>query len=155
MRIQATNPADPAAIELLDALSDTLAVITGDSGRSSFDPADVAVPGALFVIARDDDGRPVGCGAYRPLSPGIAEVKRMFAAPGTKGVGAGILAFLEERALADGYSALWLETRLVNTRAVAFYERHGYARIANYGKYVGRPEAVCFAKTIAETAPAG
>jgi len=149
MRIEAADPSAPLVLSLLDQLSDTLTFITGDSGRASFNPADVAVHGALFAVAYDSDGTPVGCGAYRPLCEEIAEVKRMFAAPGSKGVGAAILAFLEQNAAADGYRELWLETRLVNDRAVRFYEKHGYSRIPNFGKYVGRPEAVCLGKALA------
>ncbi|MGX9944513.1 GNAT family N-acetyltransferase [Bradyrhizobium sp. BTAi1] len=55
---------------------------------------------------------------------------------------------LEAAALGFGYHAIWLETRRVNARAVAFYERHGYRRIPNFGKYAGRPEAVCFEKRL-------
>jgi ribosomal protein S18 acetylase RimI-like enzyme len=61
-------------------------------------------------------------------------------------VGAAVLAHLE--AQAAGYQALWLETRKVNSRAVAFYLKHGYVITPNYGKYVGRDEAVCFSKTL-------
>lgn len=90
----------------------------------------------------------LGCGAYRPIQKGVAELKRMFAIPASKGVGSAVLNDLERRAKADGCRELWLETRLVNSRAVRFYERNGYRRIPNFGKYVGRPEAVCFAKTL-------
>ena len=48
-----------------------------------------------------------------------------------------------------GYHALWLETRLVNERAVRFYESRGYKRIPNFGKYVGNTAAVCFEKRLA------
>ncbi|MGC2776074.1 MAG: hypothetical protein WA418_10630 [Bradyrhizobium sp.] len=44
--------------------------------------------------------------------------------------------------------AIWLETRLVNAWAVAFYEQHGYRRIPNFGKYVGTRGAVCFEKRL-------
>ncbi|MGJ4928311.1 GNAT family N-acetyltransferase [Bradyrhizobium sp. HKCCYLS2038] len=142
------DPASATAEALIAELSATLARITGDSGRSSFDPDDVRGPKACFVIARDGAGQAVGCGALRPLQARIAEVKRMFARPGTAGVGAAILAHLETAAAAYGYQAIWLETRVVNTRAVGFYERHGYRRIPNYGKYAGREEAACFAKQL-------
>lgn len=148
MRVEPIRPCDPMAMQLLDQLSDTLARITGDSGRSSFDPLDVEGAGASFVLAYDAQGAAVGCRAYRPLADGVAELKRMFAVPGSKGVGSAILKYLESRAHADGYRELWLETRLVNSRAVHFYERNGYRRIPNFGKYVGRDEAVCFAKTL-------
>lgn len=142
------DPESPDASRLIEALSRTLASITGDSGQSSFDPNDVRGPRSLFVIARDATGRAVGCGAFRPCAEDIAEVKRMFAVPGTRGVGTAILAALERKASNLGYAEFWLETRLVNQRAVAFYEARGYKRIPNFGKYAGRPEAVCFAKTL-------
>jgi len=145
------TPEDPTSIvacQLMDELSATLAVITGDSGRSSFDPSDVRVPRALFVVARHEDGRAVGCGALRPITSEIAEIKRMYSRPGSQGAGSAILVYLEAEAAHLGYSILWLETRLVNEHAVLFYERHGYVRIPNYGKYSGNSKAVCFEKRL-------
>jgi ribosomal protein S18 acetylase RimI-like enzyme len=147
-RITPEDPETPDARTLIDGLSDTLRSITGDSGRSSFDPADVRGEKALFVVARDGEGRAVGCGAFRPLQSGVAEVKRMYALPHTRGVGSAVLRHLEAQATAMGYIEFWLETRLVNTRAVAFYEKRGYARIARFGPYVDRPEAVCLGKRL-------
>jgi len=72
----------------------------------------------------------------------------MYSRPGTTGVGTAILSFLETEARHLGYRALRLETRLVNQRAVIFYERKGYQRIQNYGKYAGNPKAVCFEKLL-------
>lgn len=146
LHIAAVDPALPEAAVLLDELSASLAIITGDSGRSSFDMQDVRVPGALFVLARDADGKAVGCGAFRPMGEGVAEVKRMYAQ--VAGVGHAVLAHLEGAAKEYGYHKLRLETRLVNQRAVAFYEKHGYYRIPNFGKYVGKAEAVCFEKEL-------
>jgi GNAT superfamily N-acetyltransferase len=143
--------ADPSSAEaqaLFAALSIVLQQITGSDGKASFDVRDVQVQGACFAIARSTDGRALGCGAIRPLEPGVAELKRMFAMPGTRGVGAALLSFLERQALAFGYRELWLETRKVNQRAVDFYERHGYRPIQNFGRYVGRPEAVCMGKAL-------
>jgi GNAT superfamily N-acetyltransferase len=122
--------------------------LTGSSGSASFDVGDVKGERACFAIAYAAGGAAVGCGAIRPLQPGVAEIKRMFALPGSHGAGAAILAFLEEKAAAFGYQHVWLETRTVNKRAVACYLRHGYRHIANYGRYVGRPEAVCFGKEL-------
>jgi GNAT superfamily N-acetyltransferase len=145
------SPEDPTSADaqaLMEELSSTLAHITGDSGKASFDPDDVRVARACFVVARDAEQRAVGCGAFRPLQEGIAEVKRMYSRPGTSGVGSAILAYLEAAAAGFGYRTLWLETRLVNERAVSFYQRRGYRRIPNFGKYVGSPKAVCFEKRL-------
>jgi len=142
------DPTAADAVRLMEELSTALEAITGDSGRASFDAADVVGPAACFVVARDAGGAALGCGALRPLQPGIAEIKRMYARHGTSGVGSAVLRFLETEAALLGYQAIWLETRLVNRRAVDFYEARGYARIPNYGKYVGNPLAVCFEKQL-------
>ncbi len=151
--IRAEDPGTLDAIGLTDELSAALAAITGDSGRSSFDPDDVRLPRARFAVARDADGHPIGCAALRPLADGVAEIKRMYARPGNPGTGSALLAFVEREAAALGYRELWLETRVVNQRAVKFYSERGYAVIANYGRYAGRADAVCLSKQL--PSPAG
>ena len=138
----ARDPAHPDAAALLRALGAALAGITGCSGDASFDVSDVRAPGAAFVVGYAPDGAPVACGGYRPLEGGVAEVKRVYAS--RKGAGMPLLMALKARAAADGYRRLVCETRRVNTVAVAFYVRAGWRICENYGKYVGRPEAVCF-----------
>ena len=76
INIVSEDPDSPDAIVLLDELSDALRVMTGSSGKSSFDANDVRVANAIFVVARDQYGNAVGCGAFRPLESGIAEIKR-------------------------------------------------------------------------------
>jgi GNAT superfamily N-acetyltransferase len=154
------QPADPDAPEsraLIAELSDALERMTGRSGATGFRAADVQVPRSVFVVARDASGSALGCGALRPLADDVAEVKRMYARPGTRGVGSAVLGWLESAARAWGYAAVWLETGHVNARGIAFYERHGYVRIPNFGRYAGRADAVCFGKALAADAvlPAG
>ena len=144
-------PADPESAEaymLLQELSTVLTGITGSSGVASFAITDVCGPRSVFVIGRDAQGTPLGCGALRPLDQDIAEIKRMYARPGSSGIGSALLAFLEDQGRLFGYTKLWLETRRINERAVRFYLRHGYNVIANYGKYSGNPEAICFGKDL-------
>lgn len=150
--IAAVDPDAPDARVLLAELGAALAAITGSDGSASFDAADVRGPRSCFLVAYAPDGRAAGCGALRPLDDGVAELKRMYARPGS-GAGTHLLAALEREAQAFGYRAVWLETRRVNGRAVAFYERHGYAVIPNYGKYVGRLDAVCLGRDL--HAPSG
>ncbi|UUZ51610.1 hypothetical protein LP420_21225 [Massilia sp. B-10] len=106
MEISACDPGSLDAQVLMEELSATLAAITGSSGKASFAADDA---GLLFVVARAADGTLLGCGAVRPLADGVGEIKRMYARPGTRGVGAGILRHLE----GQGYPELWLETRKV------------------------------------------
>lgn len=148
--IAAVDPDAPDARMLLAELGTALAAITGSDGTASFDAADVRGPRSGFLVAYAADGSPAGCGALRPLEPlegGVAELKRMYARPGS-GAGTHLLAALERTAQAFGYRAVWLETRRVNARAVAFYARHGYAVIPNYGKYAGRLDAVCLGREL-------
>ena len=140
--------ADPDSLDaqgLLAELGASLAAITGDSGASSFDPQDVRGPRAVFLVARDAQGVAVGCGALRPLHGNVAELKRMYARPGS-GAGRHILAALEWHAVVLGYGELWLSTRRVNRRALDFYQRNGYVPIPAYGKYVGSPLSMCLGR---------
>ena len=148
--ILAADAASPDARQLLDALSDELLRINGDSGRSSFD-AEAATPRGGFYIARDGAGELLGCAALRPLGEpdsATAELKRMYARPGSTGVGAALLAHVEAQARVHGYQALYLSTRVANARAVAFYAKHGYTPVVAWGKYVGAAQSVCLGRQL-------
>ncbi len=146
--IKAEDPRSSDAVQLMNELSICLQSITGDGGQSSFNVEDVCIPRSLFVIARNLKGDAIGCGAFRPMDEKTAEVKRMYVRERSSGVGSKLLFFLEHQAAEMGYEALRLETRIVNQGAVSFYERNGFSRIPNYGRYQGRPEAVCFEKML-------
>lgn len=144
--IKSESPDSADAINLLAELSNKLSKITGNSGQSSFDLDDVKLHRSLFVIARNEHNEAIGCGSFRPISESVAEIKRMYSKE--KGVGTEILKYLETKAKEFEYSELWLETRRINEYAVNFYLKHGYRQRPNYGKYINRPEAICFAKII-------
>jgi len=42
---------------------------------------------SVVLVARDDGGTALGCGALRVLGDGVAEVKRMYVAPAERGRG--------------------------------------------------------------------
>lgn len=102
--------------------------------------ADVAVA----LLARDDDGTALGCGALRPLGDGVAEVKRMYVVPEARGRGVAraVLAGLEEAARERGWTTLRLETGPRQPEAVALYGSAGYRPIEAFGVYVGDPDAL-------------
>ena len=122
--------------------------ITGSSGNSSFDICDINDFRAVFVIARNERGEAVGCGAIRPLNERTAEIKRIYSRIKKAGIGKKIVGFLETEAKALGYKSVCLETRIINQNAVVFYKKLGYTVIPNYGKYHNSSEAVCFEKKI-------
>lgn len=148
IHVAKADPLSADSCTLIDALSVTLAAITGSNGKHSFNIDDLRDERALWVLARDAQGAAVGCGAIRPLSGETAELKRMYALHAGAGIGSGILYYLEDAARALGYQQIKLETRRVNQQAVAFYQKQGYVETENYGVYVGRPEAVCFSKRL-------
>ncbi|EPH3433039.1 GNAT family N-acetyltransferase [Klebsiella michiganensis] len=144
--IEKSDPDTPESLYLIEMLSATLAEITGDSGKTNFNIDTMKSDRALWVVAKDENGEAIGCGAIRPISENIAELKRMFSVNKASGTGTALLRYLEGEAKSLGYNEIRLETRKVNSRAVAFYVKHNYQRIANYGPYVGKDEAVCFSK---------
>lgn len=146
--VEKSDPLSPDSRHLIENLSAELASITGDSGKSNFTIASMDEDRALWALARNSRGKAIGCGAVRPLTDNIAELKRMFSDRSSPGIGNALLTFLETSAKNMGYKELWLETRQVNHRAVSFYKKNGYVRIENYGPYVGKEEAVCFAKAL-------
>ncbi len=101
--------------------------------------ADVSV----VLVAREDDGTAVGCGALRALGGDGAEVKRMYVVPEARGRGRSrlLLAGLQDAARARGWTTLRLETGPRQPEAIALYEGAGYRLIPAFGAYVGAPDA--------------
>ena len=148
--IAAASASSPEALLLQDDLSAVLQQLSGDSGRASFD-AEAPDERGGFYLARNSAGQLLGCAALRPLGEAdstTGELKRMFARPGNTGVGAALLAHAEVQARQLGYRAVYLSTRVINTRAVAFYRKHGYAPVEPWGKYVGAAQSVCLGKLL-------
>ena len=101
--------------------------------------ADVSV----VLLAVDDHGTPVGCGALRALGAGAAELKRMFVVPAARGRGIAkaVLAGLEAAAVRRGWTTLRLETGPRQPEAIRLYTAAGYRAIGPFGAYLGAPEA--------------
>jgi len=146
--VEKSDPHCADSCHLIEKLSAELASITGNSGKSNFSIDSMDQGRSLWAVARDSRGNATGCGAIRPLTENIAELKIMYSDRSSSGIGHAVLTFLETSAKSMGYKEIWLETRLVNHKAVNFYQKNGYVQIKNYGPYVGREEAVCFAKLL-------
>jgi putative acetyltransferase len=113
-------------------------------------PQDVVDPRLVFLVA-SIGGQAVGCGALRPLEPGVGEVKRMFVRPEFRGRGIArqILMALESTARERGYSRLRLETGTRQPEAIGLYRSAGYVEIPCFGEYVDGLFSVCFEKRLA------
>ena len=101
------------------------------------------------IIAYEND-RPISCGAIREYSSTTTEVKRMYTLPESrsKGIATKVLNELEKWASELSYQKCILETGWRQPDAIRLYEKNGYKRISNYGKYAGIENSVCFEKEI-------
>ena len=102
------------------------------------------------VIVAYENEKPISCGAIREHSSTMMEVKRMYTLPGYRGKGLAtkVLNELEKWASELSYQKCILETGLRQPDAIRLYEKNGYSRIPNYGKYAGIINSVCFEKVI-------
>lgn len=96
------------------------------------------------------DGKPAGCGAFKPFSDEAVEIKRMYVTPEQrgKGIASVVLAGLETWAREIGMKRCVLETGMKQPEAIALYTKNGYVRIPNFGPYAGVENSVCFEKKI-------
>jgi putative acetyltransferase len=103
----------------------------------------------IYVIAYVD-GRPLACGAIRPLDAEVAEVRRMYVhrEHRRQGLATAVLSHLVREARGLGYSSLVLETGYRQVFAMRFYEAHGFQRIAPFGEHVNDPTSVCYGRAI-------
>ena len=102
-----------------------------------------------FAVARDEDGRAVGCCAI-VLTPEYGEIKRLYVRPAARGTGTGrqLMGMLEATARAAGCAHLVLETGPDQPEALALYQRHGFERCDAYGDYPEDPLSVFMRKAL-------
>lgn len=107
---------------------------------------------AMFVVAYDAAGTPIGCGGFRDLRDDqpTVEVKRMYVRPDYRGrkIGQLILRDLEARARERGALRVRIETGTLLPEAVRLYEGAGYRRIPNFGDYADSHSSLCFERTL-------
>ncbi len=98
-----------------------------------------ALPGAYSrpkgrLLLGLDGEEPAGCGALRPIAPGIAELKRMWVRPPFRGrhLGRTIAEALLAAARAEGYRTARLDTLDSMREARALYRSLGFREIPAY-----------------------
>jgi putative acetyltransferase len=113
-------------------------------------PVNRPTPARGVYLLAYSDGKPVACGALRPIDETAVEVRRMFvtATARRRGWARAILRELEIRAANFGYTCMRLETGNRQSSAMALYEAYGFRRIAAFGDYVKDPLSVCFEKKL-------
>lgn len=142
-----TTPNDENVIPLIEELSVNLGNRFGSDGKNSFQELENMNSKFVFVKACKNL-ETIGCGAIRPITENIAELKRMFSKYKRLGIGEKVLNYLENKAKELDYKEIRLETRKLNQEACAFYLKNGYNEISNYGENVGNEKAICFGKLL-------
>jgi GNAT superfamily N-acetyltransferase len=96
-------------------------------------------PHGIFLLVELDDSV-VACGGIRRLSETIAEIKRMYVAPASRGRGVAraLLTRLEDEARVLGCRFARLDTGRHMTAALGLYRSTGYVEIPDYN---GNPHA--------------
>ncbi|MDX6689865.1 MAG: hypothetical protein QOG15_1322 [Solirubrobacteraceae bacterium] len=97
-------------------------------------PEEMVAPTGVFLVGYDEEERPVACGGLRRLENGVAEIKRMYVAPGARSRGAGraLLAALEDAAREIGYERVRLDSGPEQVHGQALFRKTGYVEIAQY-----------------------
>jgi DNA-binding MarR family transcriptional regulator/GNAT superfamily N-acetyltransferase len=137
VRVAPCDPADPRARAAVAAYAAELAgrFDTGfDPGRSlPVDDAALRPPAGVLLLATLHD-TPVGCGSVKLHPGGTAELKRIWVAADTRGLGLGrrLLTDLETYAASHGARSVRLDTNGALTEAIALYRSAGYRDIPAY-----------------------
>lgn len=102
------------------------------------------------IVAHNEDGIPIGCGAIKPYSETTMEVKRMYVPLEMRGKGIAsiILQELEKWAKELQYEKCILETGIKQPEAIRLYQKNNYKIIPNYEQYADVASSVCFEKEL-------
>lgn len=132
---------DPDVQRLAEAQQDELRARYDGDSEPGTPPS--AADLAIVLLARDEGGALLGCGALRRIADGVGELKRMYVVPPARGRGVAkvLLAALEDDARSRGWTTLRLETGPRQPEAVALYTGAGYRPTGAFGAYVADPKA--------------
>lgn len=147
MQISLESPDQADVIQLIDDLDAYQKPLYPPECHYGIDIAALSAANVLFAVARNEEGKAVGCGAI-VVGLEFGELKRMFVRPENRGQGvaAKLLTFLEAQAAAEGCTTFMLETGPSQPEALSFYARSGYERRGPFGGYRPDPFSVFMEK---------
>jgi putative acetyltransferase len=135
--IESRWPEDRATVEVL--FREYIASLTEDISFQNPDdelatlPGKYARPGGIVLIAWDG-AEAAGTIAYRMFEPGVAEMKRLYVRPASRGSGLGrdLANELIEEARVCGYRTLMLDTLESMSAARTLYRDLGFVPVEPY-----------------------
>ena len=143
---------DPLAQYLVEAVQQEYVQRYGGRDAAVVEPAEFQPPQGLFLVA-EVDGVAAGCGAWRAMPGGEAEIKRVYVEPAfrRRGVARLVVAALEESAAAAGHPEVVLNSGREQPEALALYADLGYRPVPGYGVYACAPGAVFLGRRLTGT----
>ena len=143
---------DPLAQYLVEAVQQEYVQRYGGRDAAVVEPAEFLPPEGLFLVV-EVDGAAAGCGAWRALPEGPAEIKRVYVEPAfrRRGVARLVVAALEESAAAAGHPEVVLNSGREQPEALALYADLGYRPVPGYGVYACAPGAVFLGRWLDES----
>lgn len=149
MIINTESPDQPEVRAMLEQLDAYCAALYPAESNHLMDVASLLAGDVLFLVARNVEGRAVGCAAL--INRGsYGEVKRMFvdAAGRGRGTGRQLLDQLVRFARMSGLQVLRLETGIHQREAIGLYERAGFKRCGPFGEYQPDPLSLFMEKSL-------
>ena len=140
---------DPVAQELIGRVQQEYVQRYGGPDEAPVTPGEFTPPHGVFLVA-EVDGVPAGCGAWRVLGDGRAEVKRVYVEPDfrRRGLAQVLVDALEADAARAGVRTLVLNTGPEQPEALALYAALGYTPVPGFGIYACHPDAVFLGKDL-------
>lgn len=150
MVFRESNGSDADFVLLCGALDESLDELVGKKFQRSAYAQYNLRDDIHDVILAYEGSVPVACGSYKRYDDERAELKRIYVSPALRshGLGAQIVARLEEKAKRQGYRCCILETGAPLKAACHLYQKLGYRVIPNYGQYTDMPNSICMSKTL-------
>ncbi len=148
--IQPEGPDRDDIRALLQASADYSASLYPSESNHIADEGRLAEDDAVLLIARDADGKALGCGALIGLGSAEVELKRMWIEPEARGLGLArlLVAALESEADRVGAKVIQLETGIHQPAAIALYKSSGYVERGPFGKYETDPLSIFMEKPV-------
>jgi putative acetyltransferase len=149
LSIAVESPLTPDGRRLVAGSQDALLTVLAPDEIFTMTAEELDRPGLTFYVARDAQGRALGCVA-RQDAQDYVEVKRLFVpSEGRgKGVARALMARLEADARARGCYRVLLETAEALVPAVRLYETLGYVRRGPFGDYADHPASLFMEKRL-------
>ena len=154
IRVSIETPLQDDVRDLVEALNAHMLPLSPLEFQFKMTVEQMAEPATTVFVARDDDGKAVGCGALKMHNDGVGELKRMFTLPEVRGkrVGSALVDAIVALAATRGVSRLVLETGTGPgfDGAWRLYENSGFARCGVVLDYPDSEYSAFFEKRLVE-----